>query len=340
MNIRCAVCGSKRVAIETKNEGYNVKKGVFGTLLFGSVGALAGASGNKNKYYHCADCGHTMNRCTYDFEVSSTELLTKIKELNKNIELEETKEMDKDEMTDWIIKTLKSYSRIYASLFENREPLFFYKTSAQQIALKNQQMFYDTLSELKKNYIVITEYANNEEYYRLSKSDNESKEFLSKDELVESNCERYVRMLQENVEYKKSYTNTKCRTIIEEIFGTEIDFTIPYAYDAFINQLAKHTKSILIRDKNAILFMKEIDISREENKKMKADKAYIKKCILDFLNANSGDFTSSQIRTQKDILYRWLAPKVDSLCKELAREGLVEMKTEGNTIYYCKIANK
>ena len=31
--------------------------------LFGLGGAMAGASGNTVVYFHCADCGHTLNRC-------------------------------------------------------------------------------------------------------------------------------------------------------------------------------------------------------------------------------------------------------------------------------------
>lgn len=66
MSIRCAVCGSKRVTLETKNEGYDVKKGVIGSILIGAFGVFAGANGKKNTYYHCADCGHTMNHFMYD----------------------------------------------------------------------------------------------------------------------------------------------------------------------------------------------------------------------------------------------------------------------------------
>lgn len=37
---RCAVCGSTRIVTEVRNEGYNTKKGVIGTALFGAIGAL------------------------------------------------------------------------------------------------------------------------------------------------------------------------------------------------------------------------------------------------------------------------------------------------------------
>ena len=65
---RCAVCGSSRVVPETKQEGYNKSKGILGMALFGLGGAVAGTSGNSVVYYHCADCGHTLNRCMSEID--------------------------------------------------------------------------------------------------------------------------------------------------------------------------------------------------------------------------------------------------------------------------------
>ena len=82
---RCAVCGSGRVVPETRQEGYNKKKGIMGMALFGLGGAVAGTSGNTVVYYHCADCGHTLNRCMPDFEKNSIDrfLLDPDNEANK-----------------------------------------------------------------------------------------------------------------------------------------------------------------------------------------------------------------------------------------------------------------
>ena len=65
---RCAVCGSSRVVPETKQEGYNKKKGIMGMALFGLKGAVAGTSGNTVVYYHCAACGHTLNKCMSEID--------------------------------------------------------------------------------------------------------------------------------------------------------------------------------------------------------------------------------------------------------------------------------
>lgn len=70
---RCAVCGSSRVTPETKKEGYNKARGAVGMALFGLKGAVAGASGNEVVYYHCADCGHTLNKCMSEFEKKDLE---------------------------------------------------------------------------------------------------------------------------------------------------------------------------------------------------------------------------------------------------------------------------
>ncbi len=59
---RCAICGSSKIVVEKKQEGYNKKKGIWGTILFGAAGAVAGAGGNTVLYYHCGDCGAVLNQ--------------------------------------------------------------------------------------------------------------------------------------------------------------------------------------------------------------------------------------------------------------------------------------
>lgn len=99
---RCAVCGSSKIVPETKQEGYNKKKGIWGAVLFGGIGALAGTSGNTVTYYHCGDCGAVLNRTMLPAEKESIERclaspdtfessLKSYKERYKNIEWEEKK---------------------------------------------------------------------------------------------------------------------------------------------------------------------------------------------------------------------------------------------------------
>lgn len=54
---RCAVCGSPNIVTDTKNEGYDYLKGAVGTVVFGTVGAVAGINGKQKAVYKCCDCG-------------------------------------------------------------------------------------------------------------------------------------------------------------------------------------------------------------------------------------------------------------------------------------------
>ena len=59
---RCSACGSPNVITETqKDGGYSFKKGLFGALLFGGVGAVAGINGKTKQVFKCPDCGQTMD---------------------------------------------------------------------------------------------------------------------------------------------------------------------------------------------------------------------------------------------------------------------------------------
>lgn len=99
---RCAMCGSSKIVPETKQEGYNKKKGIWGAALFGVIGALTGTSGNTVTYYHCGDCGAVLNCTMPSFEKESIERclaspdvfessLKTYKKQYKNIEWEEKK---------------------------------------------------------------------------------------------------------------------------------------------------------------------------------------------------------------------------------------------------------
>ena len=55
--MRCMYCGSKNIALTTRNEGYSVAKGIAGQMLFGVGGAVMGVNGKKECIYHCSACG-------------------------------------------------------------------------------------------------------------------------------------------------------------------------------------------------------------------------------------------------------------------------------------------
>ena len=107
MSLRCAVCGSKNVAEEFKNEGFNHKKAALGVALVGSIGTLVGINGNKMKCYHCGECGQTLNYAMSDSEARSIDFaidhknipsfleeLRNYKNKYKNIEFSSVDEMN------------------------------------------------------------------------------------------------------------------------------------------------------------------------------------------------------------------------------------------------------
>ncbi|MCI8446207.1 MAG: hypothetical protein HFH31_01790 [Bacilli bacterium] len=59
--MRCAGCGSKNVVIDKKKEGYSISKGIVGTALLGSGGAVMGLRGKEQTYYHCSACGQVLS---------------------------------------------------------------------------------------------------------------------------------------------------------------------------------------------------------------------------------------------------------------------------------------
>ena len=127
--MRCAVCGSKRVIEEVKNEGFNHKKGALGVALIGQLGALMGLSGNKVTYYHCAECGQVLNKCMNELEA---------REIDQAIN-------DKDNPI--FMEELLKYKEKYINLEISQE----YETQAQKYIRSRKNICdEDVLTDLKK----------------------------------------------------------------------------------------------------------------------------------------------------------------------------------------------
>lgn len=60
---RCPWCGSSVISTETQKEGYDIKKGLIGTALFGTGGAVMGINMNEKKYNYCQMCRKTFTQC-------------------------------------------------------------------------------------------------------------------------------------------------------------------------------------------------------------------------------------------------------------------------------------
>ena len=91
--MRCAVCGSTRIVTEKRKEGYNLKKGIIGSVLLGGIGAIAGTSGNEVTYYHCGDCGQTLNKCMHEYEEMELEFALKTQDYGDTFFINRVNEM-------------------------------------------------------------------------------------------------------------------------------------------------------------------------------------------------------------------------------------------------------
>ena len=111
MKIRCASCGSKNVSVSENSEGYDVKKGLVGTALMGTGGAVMGVNGKKQKYYHCNECGELLNHCMAPDIAENIDkyieqpaifkfMLVDYKKRYKNIEWEDTNPSNKTYVKD------------------------------------------------------------------------------------------------------------------------------------------------------------------------------------------------------------------------------------------------
>ena len=91
--MRCAVCGSTRIVTEKRKEGYNLKKGIIGSVLLGGIGAIAGTRGNEVTYYHCGDCGQTLNKCMHEYEEMELEFALKTQDSGDTFFINRVNEM-------------------------------------------------------------------------------------------------------------------------------------------------------------------------------------------------------------------------------------------------------
>lgn len=55
--IKCPKCGSHQISVDKK--GYSIGKGVFGTVLLGPIGLMAGGVGKDKIRITCLNCGNT-----------------------------------------------------------------------------------------------------------------------------------------------------------------------------------------------------------------------------------------------------------------------------------------
>ena len=151
MSIRCAQCGSRRVAIDTNKEGFSVGKAVVGTALFGAGGAVMGINGKEKQYYHCAACGSVLSYPMSELESNEIDSLLLYPENNSYI-LSSKKErypnIEWSEDSSTSAATIPSAGNdAYASEEERYEAL---KKMGSNIFVKNSTLFYEIFKSVIK----------------------------------------------------------------------------------------------------------------------------------------------------------------------------------------------
>lgn len=369
MSIRCAICGSKNVVKEFKKEGYDVKKGVVGTVLVGAPGALAGAGGKEVTYYHCADCGQVMNRPMYQVEsdwideliADPTLFTTTLREKKaqyKNIEWEEnaiqedlcaqsTEEISIEEWKKEIIKKLEETPYINCRTL-NR--------------LDNDLKSFQACKELEKNGRIVAEMINDELHYRLVIDREEMRELFFKEHtfekikaMVDENFETYRKMLYEKLMFDKRYTQEEYEALIREVYNSEFEFEKPYVFEGFMAafDIRMIEERHRIREKGGYRFKLEEKIldeekqerEKEEKKKEKELQERTRKenmsdediaqVILDFLSENQDYFAAAEIVRKEDKLSECRMQRIVPILKRLEKEGYIKVKEEGGRTRYA-----
>lgn len=189
MSIRCAVCGSKGITMETKKEGYNKKKGILGSVFFGGMGAILGVNGNEITYYHCGDCGHTLTNPMSDIEANeidnailngNVEKIKFLKQKYKNIEYDDSKVIFNEKE---IPKTVEKMAGEISNYFKAEN-----KSSVADMILKrnilgahsSNELFDEAIELLIKKGVLTVEKKEGIEYYTFYTSTEDINNNLNK----------------------------------------------------------------------------------------------------------------------------------------------------------------
>lgn len=197
MSIRCAVCGSKRITLENKKEGYDLKKGVIGQAVIGIPGALAGMNEKDVEYYHCADCGQVLNTAMSSVESDWIDYLLKDTELWKD-ELKSQKERYKNiEWNENGVNTVPSEPKkdvldnnriiqIEREILEHFNDSVITPEEILATRYENERLDYDIAFEkLLKSGKIVCEDIVGTKYVRLAKDNNEIRDNSLKQTAIE-----------------------------------------------------------------------------------------------------------------------------------------------------------
>ena len=361
MSTRCAVCGSKNVVKEFKKEGYDVKKGVVGTVLVGLPGALAGAGGKDVTYYHCADCGQVMNRPMYQVESDWidkllenpkqwSELLKKKKKEYKNIEWDENADITKtsasnsQDLEDMIVNALMQSNNLL-----DKKRLMKKCNISDEIDLE----FDGAIRNLEDFGRVVCKSVDSEEFVELITDTNEILRLYSmrKAEIEASEIlhptkeDEYFQMFLDNMEIGKQYSDEEIKKCAEETFKNKIVSDNPYIMSAFMSRLMflLRRRKVIIRNDDNTFSVQSVQNAKEEytslveskkreiQEKKQREKEVKKQAILDYLNKSLNYASIAELNEQTQAYgSQYLLP----IMNEMLNEGLVEVMVEKKRNYY------
>lgn len=364
MSLRCAVCGSTRITSETKKEGYDVKKGVVGTVLVGVPGALAGAGGKSNTYYHCADCGQVLNK-TMDAIDSSLidmsiknpdkykEQLIQIKKRYKNIEWNDSTVNDLQvQNTNTLTRVEQIEDEILTYLNQLGVP-----AERDKLEKKYENEYWDfskAMDVLRESGRIADFIHMGDKIYVRSVNDiKEMEDLILRQKaikrikiLYKENKEAWDKIVFEHFGYNTKYPFMEMVEEIKKLFSTIVPSDNPYLSEYLPSPMTggMRIKKILVVENDLAWFVSPDAATKLEEdyanryKKIEAEKEAKKeaekKIILDYLKNNFGEYTVSQLLDNCAELSDFTAPHVSALLKELTDKGLVERTDLGKRVLF------
>lgn len=368
MSLRCAVCGSKRITVETKKEGYDVVKGVVGTALVGIPGALAGAGGKENTYYHCADCGQVLNKPMLSVESDWIDMLlenpanwkNQLKEKKaryKNIEWEDAdfyakplRELTEEEKIEQMEDEILCYLNQVGTLVEE-------KKIKKRLGLSSEDWSWDldkALDSLYDSGRIDREYVDSERCFSIVRDikEVETKRLQNQAidkvfELESENKDKWVNCIWNSLEVNKTYTWNE----LEELGKTSLENVIVSDNPWLIVMIARHTlasmtnKGMLTKENEVYRACSEEEIKKSIQEKEQQEKERervrkqvedeIKGKILNYLRSNYGKYTITYMHDNASELSEFSVAKLTSMLLEMVEEGTVERIEERKIRYYA-----
>lgn len=358
MSLRCAVCGSRHVTLETKKEGYDLKKGVIGTALVGIPGALAGVNGKENTYYHCADCGHVLNKCMDALEsIMIDNLLKEPSKWKEELKVQKAKYINiewEEEIKKGADVAQREYPQEKNEYQLVDEVLFYLYKKGGSVEYKQLVGIFGDSIKLQNVLNELTfsgQVAFENSYCRLVTDEDEKEKliytFKARNDVKEDVCSnfyQYIKMLLAHVEIGKIYTEEEIDEIQNRIFDALIVTDNPYYLKEFNIRLRVEAlkQCILFNDNNiwgfrtleeAKMILEKED--KEHREKIEKPNRVIEEKILKFLNEHPYEtFTIREMQDRDKRIAEHSDQKLFAILKRMEERKVIDKIKKKGKIYY------